>query len=247
MSDYILGGWSQSPRNSSPATFSYVMYGMITNLSGLTAGTPAAPGWSPARSTAPAGAGKVLWTYGGGLCGPKEMPEDDGQIQAIVDATHGNGWAGVDFDDECSMNIGGVIRTMQALKPKEASYTFLAGRAYNHPETSESGRAINAAVRQIAQAGVANRHILMSYAAKMWSMSDIQANVGPAIRRTIDHGVPPKQVILALTPAGLNSENLDFFLSQVTSNQIGGLFIWNYPTLQPSDLAVIERTLGITP
>ncbi|MES0447750.1 MAG: hypothetical protein ABUJ92_14545, partial [Desulfobacterales bacterium] len=97
MRDYIIGGWSQNPKNSSPATFSYIMYGMITNLAGMTSGTPTAPGWSPARTIAPAGAGKVLWTYGGGLSEPKKMPENEAQIQAIVNATSENRWAGVDF------------------------------------------------------------------------------------------------------------------------------------------------------
>lgn len=246
MSDYIIGGWSQNPADTAPESFSCTMYGMITNLEGLTSGTPASPGWSPAQTTAPTGGGQVLWTYGGGGCTPTSMPSTDAQIQAVVDATTDKNWAGVDVDDECSMNVDNVIKTMQALKPKQTSYTFLAGWDYNNPGASSLGQAINDAVKAVALAGAADRQILMCYAAAMWSMSDIIANVGPAIDRTIQNGVPAKQVILALTPAGLNAENLDYFLNQVTSKEIGGLFIWNFPALKADDLATIESTLGVT-
>jgi len=245
MSDYIIGGWSQTPSDPSPNSFSYTMYGMVTNLNGLTTGTSASPGWSPTTTTAPSRSSEVLWTYGGGGCSPSDMPNSNANIEDIVAATKNNGWAGVDIDDECSMDVQQLIKTMQALKPNQSSYTFLAGWDYNNPNSSSIGQAANSAVRQIAEAKVAERFILMCYAAEMWSMADIQANVGPAIQRTIDNGVSPKQVILALTPAGLNSENLSYFLNQVTSKQIGGLFIWNYPDLSAKDLDTIQKSLDI--
>lgn len=247
MSDYIIGGWSQRVADKAPETFSYTMYGMITNLEGLTSGTPASPGWSPLKTRAPEGGGQVLWTYGGGGCTPSAMPRTADQVQAILTATDQGGWTGVDFDDECGMDVENVIKAMQALKDNSfrTSYTFLAGWDYNNPTASAHGQSINDAVAAVARSGAADRQILMCYAAAMWSMSDIEANVGPAIARTIDNGVPPKRVILALTPAGLTGENLDYFLNQVTDKGIGGLFIWNFPALKDADLSVIEKKLGI--
>lgn len=246
MSDYIIGGWSQSTADIPPDTFSYTMYGMITNLEELRSGVPGSEfWWSPNSTTAPAVSGKVMWTYGGAGCTPFGMPKSDMNIDQIVDATNNNGWAGVDFDDECSMDVGQMINAMQQLRPKQSSYTFLAGWNYNNPGNSLEGEAINEAVRQIAQAQATDRYVLMCYADSMWSMADIEANVGPAIQRTMANGVPRNQVILALTPAGLNSENLNYFLDQVISNDIGGLFIWNYPSLEPEDLNTIVDRLGI--
>ncbi|OZG72768.1 hypothetical protein BTA51_14700 [Hahella sp. CCB-MM4] len=245
MSGYIIGGWTQRPSDTSPDSFSYTMYGMVTNLSGLTTGTPQSPGWSPNTTKAPSASGKVMWTYGGGGCTPDHMPQSPASVAEIVQATDKGNWAGVDFDDECSMNVGMLVETMSKLKSinKECSYTFLAGWDYNNPGASSLGNSINQAVKTIAQSGTVNRFCLMCYAASMWSMSDIEANVGPAIDRTIANGVPAKQVILALTPAGLNQENLDYFLNQVTSKGIGGLFIWNYPAMPDNYLQQIEQAL----
>jgi hypothetical protein len=79
----------------------------------------------------------------------------------------------------------------------------------------------------------------------MWSMEDIKANVGPAIDRTISYVKDPKKVILALTPAGLDQTNLDYFLNEVISKKIGGLFVWNFPELKSSDLNIIIEKLDI--
>ncbi|WP_020405785.1 hypothetical protein [Hahella ganghwensis] len=246
MSGYIIGGWTQNPSDTSPESFSYTMYGMVTNLSGLTTGTPQSPGWSPNTTNAPAGPGKVLWTYGGGGCTPKNMPELPASVEEIVQATGKGNWSGVDIDDECSMNVDMLIETMSKLKSqdKECSYTFLAGWDYNNPNASSLGQSINQAVKTIALSGTANRFCLMCYAASMWSMSDIEANVGPAIDRTIANGVPAKQIILALTPAGLNQENLNYFLNQVKTKDIGGLFIWNFPAMPSEYLQQIESALS---
>ncbi|ABC30185.1 conserved hypothetical protein [Hahella chejuensis KCTC 2396] len=245
MSEYIIGGWTQNPADTSPNSFSFTMYGMVTNLSGLTTGTPQSPGWSPDTTAAPGGSGKVLWTYGGGGCTPNNMPQNATEVSAIVNATQTKNWAGVDFDDECYMNVDMLVETMSKLKSlnKECSYTFLAGWDYNNPSASSEGTKINQAVQTIAQSGAVNRFCLMCYAEAMWSMSDIEANVGPAIKRTIANGVPAKQVILALTPAGLNQQNLSYFLNEVTQNGIGGLFIWDYPALPSSYLQQIEQAL----
>ncbi len=245
MSEYIVGGWTQNPSDPSPESFSFTMYGMVTNLSGLTTGTPQSPGWSPNNTKAPAGPGKVMWTYGGGGCTPDNMPQSPASVDEIVQATGTGSWAGVDFDDECSMNVNMLIETMGKLKylGKECSYTFLAGWDYNNPNASSLGQSINLAVKTIVQSRAANRFCLMCYASSMWSMSDIEANVGPAIDRTINNGVTAKQVILALTPAGLNQENLDYFLNQVKSKGIGGLFIWNYPAMPNEYLQQIEHEL----
>lgn len=247
MSDYIIGGWTQSLSDMPPAGFSNTMYGMVTNLEGLTTGTAASPGWSPANNQAPAVAsGNALWTYGGGLCSPNAMPASAEQVQAIVSAAKDNGWAGVDFDDECSMNIDNLVQAMQQLKPLQTSYTFLAGWDYNNPSASSHGQQINNAVKQISNAGAADRYMLMCYATAMWNQSDIEANVSQAIERTInDNGVANKDCILCLTPAGLNDWNLNYFLDQVTHYEIGGLFIWDFPRLSAADLATIKNRLGI--
>ena len=240
---YKIGGWCQNPADKPPASFSYTMYGMITNLRGLTSGTRASPGWSPAHTRAPEVPGKVLWTYGGGGASPVGMPDSDIQVEAIIQATGEKGWDGIDFDDESEMNLEKIIRIMGSSTIEESGYTFLAGHDYNNPRGSERGRVTNTKVREIARAGVARRFNLMCYAAKMWSMSDIEANVGPAIERTLENGVSSRQVVLALTPAGLTEENLTYFLNQVLSREIGGLFIWNFPALKSTDLEMIVKTL----
>lgn len=176
MSDYIIGGWTQYIEQLPPETFAYVMYGMITNLEGLTSGTPGSPGWSPALTGPPPANAQVMWTYGGAGCTPTNMPTED-NMNAILDATNSQGWAGVDFDDECSMNFEMLIPTMGELKAqgKDTSYTFLAGWDYNNPSPGSPGEATNQAVEGIAGAGVADRMVLMCYADKMWPMPDIGA------------------------------------------------------------------------
>lgn len=246
MSNFVIGGWSQSLSDVPPPQFSYTMYGMVTNLTGLTTGTASAPGWSPAKSQAPDAAGTVMWTYGGGLCSPNSMPADADDIKAILNATDSKGWGGVDFDDECDMNTDNIILAMGNLA--QSSYTFLAGSAYNNPNTSSSGQTTNEKVAAVAKSGRCDRFVLMCYATAMWSQSDIENNVGQAITRTLNYvgAANKKKVILALTPAGLNDWNLNYFLGQVISNDIGGLFIWNYPALEEDDLDRILQALSIS-
>lgn len=240
MGNYIIGGWSQTLSSVPPKSFTYAMVGMVTNFPALTVGTAAAPGWGPATASVPQHPPcQTFWTYGGAGGAPAGTPSSAADIQAIVNAT--NSWAGVDFDNESQMNVANIAATMQALKAagKGTSYTFLAGWDYNNNPQGPAG------VKQIADSGAADRFILMCYADAMWPMSDITANVGPAIKKTIAQGVPPEKVILALTYSGLTQENLDYFLNQVTQNQIGGLFIWEYPSLSSKDLSYICSKLGI--
>ncbi len=76
MNKFILGGWSQSLSSKPLEEFDVMMYGMVTNLDGLTTGTPASPGWSPEKQYKPDNTpdfkGKTLWVYGGGGCSLKE-------------------------------------------------------------------------------------------------------------------------------------------------------------------------------
>nr|WP_321357866.1 hypothetical protein [uncultured Draconibacterium sp.] len=239
---FIIGGWTQHLDAAPPKSFSYAMYGMITNFPALTSGTKAQPGWSPAKTVVPQQGGcKVLWTYGGAGGFPKGTPASEPEIKAIIDVTNSQNWAGVDVDNESEMNIDNIALLMQQLKSqgKETSYTFLAGWSFNHEGTEDSN------IKKLAAAGNVDRFILMCYAGAMWSMADIKDNVGQAIEKTISLGVDASKVILALTPAGLTQENLDYFLNQVTSHSIGGLFIWEYPSLNSSDLEHICTTLGI--
>lgn len=246
MSDYIIGGWTQQLSDSPNPLFAYTMYGMITNLTELTSGTPTSPGWSPANQPPPNAKGKVLWTYGGAGAVPDNMPASSEDINNILTATNNQGWDGVDFDDESNMNVDNIINTMKDLKQgQSASYTFLAGWDYNNPEQSQLGQEINDKVATIAKAHTCDRFVLMCYAGAMWDMPTIQANVPNAVDRTIEHVGNSKEVILALTPAGLTDENLDYFLQQVTSKKLGGLFIWDYPNLNSTYLDTIVNTLGI--
>ncbi|WP_018274469.1 hypothetical protein WKI13_11645 [Teredinibacter turnerae] len=245
MSDYIIGGWTQNPTSTAPNSFAVTQYGMITNLPDLTSGTSTSPGWSPRRVKAPQNPGTVMWTYGGGGALPDKMPKTPQELDAIVAATLDNQWGGVDFDDESNMNVENIIDVMTKLKSanKQTSYTFLAGWDYNNPQSSNAGKATNLKVEAIAKAGVADRFCLMCYAASMWNMNTIIANVGPALDRTLALGAPAKSIILALTRRGLNQENLDYFIEQVTSRSLGGLFIWDYTALSPNYLKTIESEL----
>jgi len=247
MSDFIVGGWTQNPANKPFPGFSHTMYGMITNLDGLTTGTADAPGWSPEKTSAPnISPGVAMWTYGGGLCSPDAMPATSEQVQRIIDCTEQKQWAGVDFDDECHMNIDNLIESMQRLRPLQSSYTFLAGWDYNNPSASDFGKEINNAVLNVSNANAADRFALMCYASAMWSEQDIKNNVSQAIDRTINiNGVDKKQVILALTPAGLTDWNLNYFLDQVEEFDIGGLYIWDFTSLKAEDYFTITNRLGI--
>lgn len=243
MSEYFIGGWTEELTAAVPSQFSYVMFGMVTNLTGLTTGTAQDPGWSPASTAPPQANALVLWTYGGGGCSPTSMPSSSSGVTQILDATSGEGWAGVDFDDECSMDIELVIQAMTSLS--QTSYTFLAGWDYNNPDQSSEGQAINDSVSAVASSGECDRFVLMAYGSAMWSQQDIIENVGPAITRTIGYVGDSQKVVLALTPEGLDSWNLNYFLNQVTENQLGGLFIWDFTALSSEDLNTICTALGI--
>ncbi|WP_028773770.1 hypothetical protein [Shewanella waksmanii] len=247
MANFIIGGWTQNIHYQVPPQFDVIMYGMVTNLTGLTTGTADAPGWSPTKVSAPRNSlATVMWTYGGGGAAPNNMPDSDQGIEQIVQCTKNHYWDGVDFDDESNMNIAMVIDTMQQLTPKQSSYTFSAGWDYNNPNSSTLGAATNQAVKNIAAANCTNRFILMCYGAQMWSMQDIEQNVRPAIERTLANGVARKHIILALTPAGLTDDNLDYFLNTVKHYDIGGLFIWEVDKLPEKALAYISASLTST-
>ncbi|HLP62843.1 MAG TPA: hypothetical protein VK186_28650 [Candidatus Deferrimicrobium sp.] len=229
-----IGGWTQRWDQVPPASFSYVMYGMVTSLDILKTGGGKGPHIPPINT----GSAKALWTYGGGYSKPEGYPNASG-ITAIVDATVNNNWAGVDFDDECKMNTDNIIETMKQLKEKgkETSYTFIAGCDYNKQECSQ------AIVQKVAKSGYCDRFILMCYAAAMWDDQTIKNNVGPAIDKTISFTGNSKNVILALTPRGLKQQNLDVFLNYVLDKELGGMFIWNFSLLQPKDLDTIVNAL----
>ena len=229
-----IGGWTQNWTQVPDSSFSYVMYGMVTSLKELKTGG----GQSPNQPPIDTGCTKALWTYGGGFCQPEGYPTDDG-INAIVNATVDNGWEGVDFDDECKMNIPNIIETMKQLKAtgKETSYTFIAGWAYNNDPDAR------AVVQKIANSGYCDRFVMMCYAREMWDDQTIKENVGPAVEKTINFAGDSKKVILALTPAGLNTQNLAAFLNYVLKNQLGGLFIWDFTLLKRTDLDTIIKIL----
>lgn len=246
---YELGGWSQSLSRAPMAGFNPIIYGMVTNLEGLTVGTSAAPGWSPATARAPrlnGHAGPVLWAYGGGLCSPRGRPASDAEVQRIVDVTLANDWDGVDFDDECSMDIERVTQAMEKLKQhgKRTSYGFIAGHTYNHPAT-QAGKRLNDKVRQVIASGHCDRLVHYCYATRMWTDSEIEQFVGQALERSIAHGACARQVILALTSRGLTDHNLKLFIDQVERLQIAGLYIWAYHELTTEHQQSLYERLGL--
>lgn len=246
---YEIGGWSQSLSRAPLAGFNPMIYGMVTNLEGLTTGTPASPGWSPATAKAPrldGHTGPVMWAYGGGLCSPEARPASDVEVQRIVDVTLANDWDGVDFDDECSMDIERVTQAMEKLKQqgRQTSYGFIAGYTYNRPAT-QAGMLLNDKVRQVIASGHCDRLVHYCYATRMWTDSEIETFVGQALERSIAHGAAAKQVILALTSSGLTDHNLGLFLDQVNRLQIGGVYIWAYQNLSAVHQRTIYQRLGL--
>ena len=249
MNEYLLGGWSQSLSHAPLKEFDIMMYGMVTNLSGLTTGTSANPGWSPEKEKKPENPGgfkgKTLWVYGGGLCSPQNKPSDMNDVARLVEATKNQNWDGVDFDDECNMNIPLVIEAMRQLKAiqKDTSYGFIAGYTYNHPDT-EKGQQLNKKVKEIITSGQCDRLIQYCYAAAMWSKEDILSNVIPAIKRSISYSSSSKKCIIALTTKGLNDWNLNYFIDQVLEFNLGGLFIWAYEKLTAEHTKLIKDRLS---
>jgi|GEM_PF-819698 len=248
MNNFILGGWSQSLTGNPLNEFDVMMYGMVTNLDGLTTGTQASPGWSPEQHNKPDNQpdfkGKTLWVYGGGGCSPEGRPASREEVLRIAEATKSRGWDGVDFDDECNMNIELVIDAMTELKKcqKETSFGFIAGYAYNHPETNNGGKT-NEKIKTLNLSGQCDRFIHYCYGSAMWNKEDIINNVIPALKRSLAHGVPNKKCILALTARGLNDWNLNYFIDQVLDFNLGGLFIWKYEQLTPQSLETIKTRL----
>ncbi len=245
MSNYIVGGWTQRLDAEVPPQFSYTMYGMVTNLDLLKTGSAGSPGWGPEATTAPSAPENAMWTYGGGGCFPDGRPSNPQDIERIRRACYFEGdtsrppnWAGVDFDDECGMNVPAIAEAIDQLGSLESSFTFLAGYDYIH-NSGGANRAL-----EILKGGNCKRFVMMCYAAKMWP--DYETYVRPAIEKTIEgHGIEPCKVVLALTPAGLNDENLAYFLDQVIDFRLAGLFVWNFTTLKGSDLEKILTRLGI--
>lgn len=245
----LFGGWSMSLSKKPLNDFDVINYGMVTNLSGLTTGSCENPGWSPETAHKPDNSdvfnGKTLWTYGGGGCSPEAWPQNESDVTRIVNATINNGWDGVDFDDECNMNIPLVIDTMQQLRAhsRQTSFGFIAGSTYNTP-TCESGARLNEKVQQVVSSGQCDRLIHYCYASAMWSDRDITNNVSSALKRSIDHGMEPAKIVLALTSKGLTDWNLNYFLEQVSQLQLGGLFVWLYHDLSDDHIAKIKDVLS---
>lgn len=248
MNKFILGGWSQSLSSNPLKEFDVMMYGMVTNLNGLTTGTLANPGWSPENEDKPDNGpgfnGKTLWVYGGGGCSPEGKPSNQDEVVRIVEATKNRGWEGVDFDDECNMNTELVIEAMKQLNKyqKETSFGFISGYTYNHPAT-DNGKKLIEKVNNIIQSGQCDRFIHYCYATSMWSHSDIIGNVIPALKKTITLGAESKKCILAVTTKGMTDWNLNYFIDQVLDFNLGGLFIWGYEELKEEHYKIIKNRL----
>ena len=244
--DYITGGWSQSLTAIPKPGMTTVMYGMITNLKGLTVGTATSPGWSVKTTPAPLISGSSLWSYGGAGCAPVGMPETADDIDNAVSATNDQCWDGIDIDNECGMNSDTIIKLINKMKWKQTSYTFMGGHDFNHPEQSEDGETANNEVLKIHKYSKVDRFILMMYGDEMWPMEDVVANVGPGMKRLLDMGIDKKKIIATVTTDGLTVENLNHVIDQVLKLDVGGLFIWNYEFLSDSHLNIINARLSIS-
>lgn len=243
--DFILGGWTQHLDTTPPSGFSHVQYGMITELNKLTVGTVEAPGWGPADTLAPKTYSKSLWSYGGALCRPAGMPNSIEQINNIISATTTKYWDGIDVDNECGMDINNVIKLFGMMSEFETSYTFMGGVEFNNPEKFTGGQATNDELKLISDNVEIDRFIMMSYGNEMWSIQEIEANVGPGIERLIKIGIDKKNIIATVTTAGLTNENLKLVLAQVLKHDIGGLFVWEFKGLIPEHLVLIQDRLQI--
>lgn len=245
----LIGGWSMALDVAPLDEFDITMYGMVTNLEGLTTGSRAAPGWSPANNHKPFAekTSSGLWVYGGGGCSPVGRPSSDGEVQRIIDVTVQQQWDGVDFDDECNMDTDRVIQAMAGLKAnnKQTSYGFISGYSYNHPQ-SVTGQKLAEKVKKIIQSGHCDRLIHYCYASAMWSESDIKNNVRQALQTSLDYGMPKAGIILALTTRGLNDWSLNYFLDQIVTLDVGGLFVWRYTALTDAQRTVIKNRLSDT-
>lgn len=247
-----LGGWSMYLDKAPFDEFDRMMYGMVTNLDDLTTGTATKPGWSPEKVRKPHlnpnFHGKTLWVYGGGGCSPAGKPENDEEIRRIVRATLKKRWDGVDFDDECGMNISLVTEVMRQLKVhnKETSFGFVAGYSYNHPET-ESGKKLTDKIKAVIASGHCDRLVHYCYAAAMWNEKDIRENVRQALEKSIDYGMRKESIILALTACGLTDWSLNYFLEQVQELDIGGLYIWRYDEITQAQRDILKMRLGKMP
>ncbi|XP_018333977.1 uncharacterized protein LOC108743062 [Agrilus planipennis] len=241
----IIGGWSQVLTRKPLEEFSVNIYGMVTNLDTLTTGA----GWSPKKTTAPRFEGfdsvKILWTYGGEGCSPCSRPATSDEVNRIVQVTQNSKWDGVDFDDECNMNTDNIIEVMKSLKNegKETSYGFIAGWDYNNPNNGSNGKKLNENVKKLACSGVCDKLVHYCYGAAMWSDEDIKNNVRQALERSINNGMPKENIILALTSAGLNDTNLNYFLDAIVDIDVGGLFIWAYHNLSKQQRKAILQKL----
>lgn len=234
----IIGGWFQYWDVVPPQSFSYAMYGMFTTLDGDKLETPGLKTLAD-KPTVSHDTG-VMWVYGGQYCSPEGYPTEQG-MQEIVEGTHANQWAGVDFDDECNMNTANIVKTMQQLKEirAQSSYTFVAGADFVNDDVGVDQ------LKEVAAGGCCDRFCLMCYGGKMWTGSEIKQYVDPAIKKTIDIIGDKSKVILVLTPMGLNDENLNEFLGLVNSNDIGGLFVWEFKDLKSDALKTMEKALGL--
>lgn len=245
----LLGGWSQTLALNPLDEFDFMMYGMVTNLDGLTTGSAAYPGWSPERETKPSAnpnfKGKTLWSYGGGGCAPQQKPSNMEDVNRIVSATKNKSWDGVDFDDECNMNVPFVIEAMKQLKQKqkETSFGFISGYSYNHPSTAD-GKILNNKITSIIKSNQCDRLIHYCYADAMWNDNEIKNNVQQAAKRSISNGMDKNKIILALTTNGLTNWNLNYFLDQVIDLDLGGLFIWRYDDISQNHFEIIKKRLG---
>ena len=258
--DYKIGTWlwinwnAEKPDNYKD--YSVLMFGMITELDKLTTSNGVfGPSLTGVPSYVKSGfKGEVLWTYGGEFATPEGSPTSLQKVDAVIDATHDNNWDGIDIDDEFNGNTDNLVKVLQGIKNdgKSSSFTFLAGSDY----TAGGTPVIDAKI--VATKDYCDRYVLMCYGNAMWTDAEMKNFIPKAIKRTIDHGIAPKKIIVGACVDGLNATNLGYLINWVKGEEVigesvtnphelGGIFYWRSGGRDlPNDLFLQLKTgLGI--
>jgi hypothetical protein len=247
---YILGGWVgddgwNTPLPSSVGQLDVLNLGYITCVSSLRNGPCKSPGQRNANDGPPAAlanAAKVVtYVLGGDGCN-----SDNWNVDAVVNAG-GDRWGGVDIDKECPMDQGKINATVQALttKGKTSIITFLtdvdkswlaqvqpaptyyAAMAFWGSEFCSASNPAPGCVR--GPGGLPYE----TFIPRM--IGDTLKSIGSANSR---------KMILGLHAVGTNEATVDFWCSQVKSNNLGGVFVSFIEKMPPALFSRLNSCLA---
>lgn len=216
---------------------------------------------------------EVLWVFGGadfnfnqawGSPGvptalPVTSPVYPGEsskstIDNLRQWTLGNGWSGIDFDDELSsasgvgsgFNVQNLAQLIADLDQagRDTSYTVLAGLDFSN----EGWEYNNLKNIWAEQGGAIDRVQLMLYATAMWDKPTSDKSVPSSIQAALGLGVPAEKIILGVTTNGLTSDNLQDWINSIVGGassyspgvRLGGLFVWP-GSGQPVDAQLMQQ------